>query len=100
MKQEHAFQNKERSTKLLSYISHPYIAVNTGQAKMKNKSEERISFCRRMLIISLTEHMSQDEVLEKMEANRTLIFLIRKRQLKFRGENEERMRGKFDTHII
>ena len=44
-----------------------------------------IWFYRRMIRISYSQHISNEEVLRKVEARRNVIRNIRKRQLKFKG---------------
>lgn len=51
-----------------------------------------------MLRIPLTEHVSNTEVLRKMETKKIFILRIIKRKLKILGHNEERRLGEFVTY--
>ena len=58
----------------------------TISATMEKRLEScEMWFLRRMLRISFTEHMSDEKVLERCNAERTLIKTIRKRQMCFLG---------------
>lgn len=54
-----------------------------------------ISFCRRMLRMIWMEHMTNKEVLKRIEAIRKLLQTIRKR---ISGTNNEERLGEFNTH--
>lgn len=99
MKQKNIFQKKERSTKLLRNISHTYIAVNTGQSKMKNKSEDKNMFLQNDADNTIEwTYQPRQGFREDGSKKEHLCFSSEKDKLKFRGDNEEKMRGKFDTH--
>ena len=59
--------------------------MDTTLSNDKVKEATEMWFYRRMMRISYSEHMSNVEVLRKVEGSRNVIRNTRKRQLKFLG---------------
>lgn len=86
-KQEHFIGNKEKTAKC--YVISELLYYNECWAipipmEMRFEATE-MWFCGRMLRVTWTEHVSNDEDLKKQETKRKLVRGIRKRQLKFLG---------------
>lgn len=74
--------NKEKCTELVRDIC-PHLPQRMLGGPLKNEEDTRGRwFYRRTLRISWTKRVSNDEILERMQARRKLIPNIRKRQLK------------------
>ena len=94
IKLEHVLKNRKIGLKLRKRILDCYVIpiltygceAWTLNSEMTRRLEAReLWMYRRMIRISFSQHMSNQEVLRKVEADRSLFKNIRKRKLEFLG---------------
>ena len=94
VKLEHVLKNRKIGLELRKLILYCYVIpvltygceawTLTSEMTRRLEASEMWMY-RRMMRISFSQHMSNEEVLRKVEADRNLIKNIRKRQLEFLG---------------